>query len=64
MSCFFEAQADAIVDTILELVNFYYSKVFPIQDAAEKVNFIKHTIQVSKEYNCKCNIQKFNRLRL
>ena len=31
-----QAQADAIVDTILDLVNFYYSKVFPIQDATEK----------------------------
>jgi hypothetical protein len=33
-----KAQADAVVDTILDLVNFYYSKVFPIEDEAEKVN--------------------------
>lgn len=31
-----QAQADAIVDTILELINYYYSSIFHIQDAAEK----------------------------
>ena len=33
-----QAQADAIVDTVMELVNAYYSKIFPIKDDAEKVN--------------------------
>ena len=33
------AQADAIVDTVMELVNAYYSKVFPIKDETEKVIF-------------------------
>ena len=32
-----QAQADAIVDTVMELVNAYYSKIFPIKDEAEKV---------------------------
>ena len=32
-----QAQADAIVDTVMDLVNVYYSKIFPIKDEAEKV---------------------------
>ena len=36
-----QAQADAIVDTILDLVNFYYSKIFSIQDAAAKAEAFK-----------------------
>jgi hypothetical protein len=34
-----KAQADAIVDTIGELVNSYYAKVYPISLANEKVVF-------------------------
>lgn len=40
-----QAQADAIVDTILDLVNFYYSKVFPIQDEAEKAEALKNFLE-------------------
>ena len=31
-----KAQADAIVDTILDLVNFYYANVFKVKDEEEK----------------------------
>lgn len=30
------AQADAVVDTLLDLVNFYYANVFKVQDEEEK----------------------------
>ena len=40
------AQADAIVDTVMELVNTYYSKVFPIKDDAEKVKNIKKNAKI------------------
>lgn len=32
-----QAQADAIVDTLMDLVNYYYRVIYPIQDANEKV---------------------------
>ena len=32
-----QAQADAIVDTLTDLVNYYYRVIFPIKDANEKV---------------------------
>lgn len=33
-----KAQADAIVDTVMDLVNFYYANVFKVQDPEEKVS--------------------------
>ncbi len=35
-----QAQADAIVDCIMELVNAYYANVFKVSDPEEKVSFI------------------------
>lgn len=37
----FKAQADAIVDTLMDLVNYYYKNIFHIQDAAEKAEAFK-----------------------
>ncbi len=34
-----QAQADAVVDTIMELVNAYYANVFKVPDPEEKVSF-------------------------
>ncbi|CAF0719018.1 unnamed protein product [Brachionus calyciflorus] len=36
-----QAQADAIVDTIMEPVNYYWSNIFKIQDANEKAEAFK-----------------------
>lgn len=36
-----QAQADAIVDTIIDLVNYFYSKIFGIKDALEQETAFK-----------------------
>ena len=39
-----QAQADAIVDTLMDLVNYYYRVIYPIQDANEKVEKLYNLI--------------------
>ena len=45
------------MDTILDLVNYYYSKVFPIQNEAEKAEALKNFL-ANQGANGAANIEK------
>nr|AYN44505.1 glutathione S-transferase S10 [Brachionus rotundiformis] len=52
-----QAQADAIVDTIMELVNYYYSNIFRIKDEDEKAEAFSQFLEKQATNGAK-NVEK------